>query len=293
MITSELRSRGMLILYIFAGLSVVSTLLTVLLTSLMSAGLSLLWIVPLLLLGYFIAWHIVYASIMYLGTQLFVDLNKPQSRPSKFCRWHLDQIAKAACFYMGARIHVNGEELIPKDERFLIVCNHRSFFDPAVMVAALDKHGIIYISKPSNFRIFVGGRLMHKSGCLALDRENNRQALGVIKRAVEIIEQDVGSICIYPEGTRSRTDELNPFHAGSFKIAQKTGVPVVLAAVRNTEMVMRNAGRRTTEVDLDIIGVIDGEFAKTHTTRETADLAQSRIDEYLKRVRKECSGGEC
>lgn len=282
-----------ILIYIFAGLSIIATALTVALTSLAGAGLSLLWIVPLLLLGYFIAGHAVYASIMYLGTQLFVDLNKPQSKPSKFCRWHLDQIAKVACLYMGARIHVTGEELIPKNERFLIVCNHRSFFDPAVMVAALDKHGIIYISKPSNFRIFVGGRLMHKSGCLALDRDNNRQALGVIKRAVEIINQDVGSICIYPEGTRSRTDELNPFHAGSFKIAQKAGVPVVLAAVRNTEMVMKNAGRRTTQVYLDIIGVIDAEFAKTHTTRETADLASQRIDEHLKKVRKETSKGEC
>lgn len=283
----------LILIYIFVGLSIVSTALTVFLTSLASAGLSLLWIVPLLLLGYYLAWHIVYATFMYLGTQLFVDLNKPQSKPSKFCRWHLDQIAKVACLYMGARIHVTGEELIPKDERFLIVCNHRSFFDPAVMVAALDKHGIIYISKPSNFRIFVGGRLMHKSGCLSLDRENNRQALGVIKRAVEIIQQDVGSICIYPEGTRSRTDELNPFHAGSFKIAQKAGVPIVLAAVRNTELVMRNAGRRSTQVYLDIIGVIDGEFAKTHTTRETADVASSRIDEHLKKVRKETSKGEC
>lgn len=282
-----------ILIYIFIALAVISTLLTVLLTSLASAGLSLLWIVPLLLLGYYLAWHIVYATFMYLGTQLFVDLNKPQSKPSKFCRWHLDQIAKVACYYMGARIHVTGEELIPKDERFLIVCNHRSFFDPAVMVASLDKHGIIYISKPSNFRIFVGGRLMHKSGCLALERENNRQALGVIKRAVEIIDQDVGSICIYPEGTRSRTDELNPFHAGSFKIAQKAGVPVVLAAVRNTELVMRNAGRRTTQVYLDIIGTIDAEYAKTHTTRETADLASQRIDEYLKKVRKETEVGGC
>lgn len=281
------------LIYIFIVLSVVSTMLTVALTSLATAGVSLLWIVPLLLLGYYLAWHIVYATFMYLGTQLFVDLNKPQSKPSKFCRWHLDQIAKVACLYMGARIHVTGEELIPKDERFLIVCNHRSFFDPAVMVAALDKHGIIYISKPSNFRIFVGGRLMHKSGCLALERENNRQALGVIKRAVDIINQDVGSICIYPEGTRSRTDELNPFHAGSFKIAQKAGVPVVLAAVRNTEMVMKNAGRRSTQVYLDIIGTIDAEYAKTHTTRETADLASQRIDEHLKKVRKETESGGC
>lgn len=278
---------------IFAALSAIATVLTVALTALAETGWNLLWIVPLLLIGYFLASNALYVLLMYLGTQLFIDLNKPQSRPSKFCRWHLDQIAKTACLYLGAKIHVTGEEKIPTDRRFLIVCNHRSFFDPAVMVATLDKHGIIYISKKSNFRVFVGGKLMHKSGCLALDRDNNRQALGVIKRATEIITQDVGSICIYPEGTRSKTENMNPFHAGSFKIAQKAGAPVVVAAVRNTDDIMRNAFKRNTQVYLDIIGVIDAEYAKTHTTRETADLAQGLIEEHLEKMRKETCDSGC
>ena len=141
--------------------------------------------------------------------------------------------------------------------------------------------------------MFVGGKLMHKSGCLALDRDNNRQALGVIKRATEIITQDVGSICIYPEGTRSKTENMNPFHAGSFKIAQKAGAPVVVAAVRNTDDIMRNAFKRNTQVYLDIIGVIDAEYAKTHTTRETADLAQGMIEEHLEKMRKETCDSGC
>ena len=94
---------------IFAALSAIATVLTVALTALAETGWNLLWIVPLLLIGYFLASNALYVLLMYLGTQLFIDLNKPQSRPSKFCRWHLDQIAKTACLYLGAKIHVTGE----------------------------------------------------------------------------------------------------------------------------------------------------------------------------------------
>ena len=37
------------------------------------------------------------------------------------------------------------------------------------------------------------------------------------------------SICIFPEGTRNKGEELSllPFHNGSFKIAEKTGCPII------------------------------------------------------------------
>ena len=98
---------------IFAALSAIATVLTVALTALAETGWNLLWIVPLLLIGYFLASNALYVLLMYLGTQFFIDLNKPQSRPSKFCRWHLDQIAKTACLYFGAKIHVTGVRRSP------------------------------------------------------------------------------------------------------------------------------------------------------------------------------------
>ena len=44
------------------------------------------------------------------------------------------------------------------------------------------------------------------------------------------------SVFIFPEGTRNKGDELSllPFHAGSFKIAEKSGCPIVPVALNNT-----------------------------------------------------------
>ena len=149
------------------------------------------------------------------------------------------------------------------------------------MAAAFRDQEYIYISKASNFKIPIAGKVMHKCGCLALNREDNREALVTIKRAAEIIGNDRASVVIYPEGTRSQKDELLPFHAGSFKIAQKTGAPVVLIAMRNTDDVRHNMPFKRTTVHIDIVDVIDGEFVRSHTTKETAELARNIIQKKL------------
>ena len=63
--------------------------------------------------------------------------------------------------------------------------------------------------------------------CLFLDRTDNRQALKVILRAIELMKEG-HSMFVFPEGTRSKTEgEFLPFHAGSFKIATKPKAPIV------------------------------------------------------------------
>jgi 1-acyl-sn-glycerol-3-phosphate acyltransferase len=44
--------------------------------------------------------------------------------------------------------------------------------------------------------------------------------------------RDVNSFLIFPEGTRSRTDDLLPFKKGGFVMALKAGAPIVPVAIR-------------------------------------------------------------
>ena len=72
--------------------------------------------------------------------------------------------------------------------------------------------------------------------CLFLDRKDIKQGLKTILTAIEKIKSGI-SICIFPEGTRNKAldeTELLPFHEGSFKIASKSGCPIIPIAMNNT-----------------------------------------------------------
>ena len=270
-----------MLLKIFAWIGAAGAVLNALVENHGYGGAKLAGFVLLRFAEYFVAAHFVYAVLMLAGTEAFIRLDKPQEKPSKFWQWHLREVANTLCFYGRMKVEVSGREKIPSDSRYLMVCNHRSFFDPITTAHALRDEELVYVSKPGNYRIPIAGKVMHKCGCLSLDRENNREALKTVKQATEYINKDYASVVIYPEGTRSKGEKLKPFHAGSFKIAQKAGVPVVCVAVRNTEKVQHNFPFKSTNIYIDILEVIDADFVKNHSTKETAALAQGIIQAKL------------
>lgn len=90
------------------------------------------------------------------------------------------------------------------------------------------------------------------------------------------------SIGIYPEGTRSKSGELLPFHNGVFKIAQKANVPIAVLSVNGTEHIAKNIPFRKTDVHLDVLEVIPAdEVAATKT-----ETMGQRIREKLEHNRK-------
>lgn len=266
---------------IFALIGALGAALNALVANHGYGGAKLAGFIALRFAEYFVAAHLAYAVLMFAGTEAFIRLDKPQEKPSKFWQWHLREVANVLCLYGRMNIELTGREKLPRDSRYLMVCNHRSFFDPITTASALRDEELVYVSKPGNYRIPIAGKVMHKCGCLSLDRENNREALKTVKQATEYINKDYSSVVIYPEGTRTKSRELKPFHAGSFKIAQRAGVPVVCTAIRNTEIVQHNFPFRSTTINIDILEVIDKDFVKNHSTKETAEIAQGIIQAKL------------
>lgn len=202
---------------------------------------------------------------------LFIDREKPQEEPNTFCR-------RAVCYVMGIltalsriRLHVSGTELLPREGTWLLVCNHRSNYDPIVTGWALRRCNLAFISKPQNMHIPIAGRFIHKAGYLGIDRDNDRAALRTILLAAKRLKEGRCSYAIYPEGTRSHGTEMLPFRNGALKIAQKAGVPIVVAAVRGTEQVAKRAPWRATDVYLTICRVLD---AETVTASKTTELGE-------------------
>ena len=283
-----------MLLKIFAAIGAGGSVLHTLISSTAGGALKVTGELLLRFVEYFFGAHLVYAVGMLLATELLIDKDKPQEKPSNFWLWHLHAVADLLVFYARADVSISGTELIPKDTRYLMVSNHRSLADPVVMVNKMPKEEITFVSKPGNLKIPIIGKVMHKCGCLPLDRENNRESLKTVKAATEYINKDYCSVVIYPEGTRSKQEGMLPFHAGSFKIAQRADVPVVVVALRNTDKVIHNFPLKKTNVYIDVIGVIDAGYVKEHKTKDTAQLAQEMIEKKLAEEKeKEDSAAKC
>ena len=76
--------------------------------------------------------------------------------------------------------------------------------------------------------------------CLFLDRSDIKQGLQMILTGCEEIKSGT-SICIFPEGTRGNTEselELGEFHNGSFKMATKTGCPIIPLSISGSREIL-------------------------------------------------------
>ena len=94
-----------------------------------------------------------------------------------------------------------------------------------------------YISKVEFLKIPLLSNWMKNLHCLFLDRSDLKAGMKTILAAIEEIKNGV-SICIFPEGTRNRTDApLLEFHAGSLKIAEKAQCPIVPMTIANAEQI--------------------------------------------------------
>lgn len=146
------------------------------------------------------------------------------------------QVAFRAIYLIaGAKVTVIGKERIPKDEPVLYVGNHQSIFDIVIAYAQMPSR-TGFISKDSMKKVPILNLNMLFLNCLFLDRENIRQGLETIKKAIELVKNGV-SVFIYPEGTRNRSEDetdLLEFHSASFKVAQRSDCSIVPVSVNST-----------------------------------------------------------
>lgn len=139
----------------------------------------------------------------------------------------------------GAKVMALGEENIPSDTAVLYVGNHRSFYDIILTYVRVPRP-TGYVAKVEMLKIPLLSNWMKNLHCLFLDRENIKEGLKTILKGVEKVKNGI-SICIFPEGTRNKTaDTFLPFHEGSFKIAEKGGVPIIPMTIVNSAAIFED-----------------------------------------------------
>ncbi len=252
----------MLTYVVFPILSLVGAFLTVYFTGIHHAFGILLFVGYLALLGASLFLFAIIASPLF-------PKNKEITRPNRFARFIVVEIYRVAIIFMQVHVKVTGHKHVPKKgTTFLLVSNHLSNYDHMIMLTRLAKFPISFISKPENFNIPVVGRYLYHAGFLAIDRKNARNALYTVNETARRIS-DCG-LCygVFPEGTRSRTGELLPFHSGVFLSAKKAGAGILVVHMDGTDRVPRRAPWLPTRVKMDILEYMTPEYVAEHTDKE-------------------------
>lgn len=146
----------------------------------------------------------------------------------------VSRVLKLMIWVTGTTVEVRGLENIPKDGGVLFVSNHRGYFDIHVGFGYTPK-AFGFIAKQEMKRYPLLSNWMELANCLFLDRKNVKNGLKTILQGIEMLKNGT-SVWICPEGMRNKGEllEMKEFHEGSFKLAEKSGCPVVPVAIIGT-----------------------------------------------------------
>ena len=159
---------------------------------------------------------------------------------------HIPRWSRVILKVTGVTLTVEGLENIPKEGPCVFVGNHRSYYDIPLLLASLDKpHGIL--AKEELGKIPLLNRWMKLLGCVFVQRDDLRASVRALNDATAIVESG-RSFVIFPEGTRYKGEEggAGEFKNGAFRIAVKTGAPVVPVAISGARGLFEAHGNRAT-----------------------------------------------
>ena len=136
------------------------------------------------------------------------------------------------------RFRVRGDEHLPTSGAAVLACNHVSFVD-AVLLMAASPRPIYFLMDHRIFRVPVLGWLFRlaKAIPVASQKEDPAVYAAAFERAAQVL-RDGDLLAIFPEGGITRDGQLQPFKGGIVKILERAqadglAVPVIPMALTN------------------------------------------------------------
>jgi 1-acyl-sn-glycerol-3-phosphate acyltransferase len=126
---------------------------------------------------------------------------------------------------------VNAER-IPEQGAAVLVCNHVSFADAVVLMAASPRP-VRFVMDHNIFKVPGLSWFFRQAKAIPIaSARENPELLARAYDAVAAALADGELVCIFPEGKITADGDINPFKTGVSQIIQRTPVPVVPMALR-------------------------------------------------------------
>ena len=138
-------------------------------------------------------------------------------------------------FIMGCRLKIEGLDNIEKDKHYVIMANHCSYLDIAILFKVMP-FNIHFIGKKELKKVPFLGWYMAISGMIFIDRSNPIKARKSIDDAVRLVKKGF-NVVIFPEGTTSETGEIAAFKKGGFVMARESKSPILPVRIFDSNIV--------------------------------------------------------
>ncbi len=136
----------------------------------------------------------------------------------------------------GIRCRLEGAERLPRGRTVVFCANHVSNIDAPLLFVVLHPR-LRMLFKAEFLKVPILGRAARMAGFLPVERHNPEQSQRAVDQAALALARGE-SFLVFPEGTRSRTGEMQPFKKGGFIMAIKAQVPVVPVAIEGGRAAM-------------------------------------------------------
>lgn len=234
--------------------------------------------IRLILVAVFVVLFLVLSTPLLIAEWIIGKFNMDiKSRSSlAIVKWAF----RVVLFLAGTTVTVRGEENVPRDTPVLYIGNHRSYFDIVITYIRVPRL-TGYIAKKEMLKWPFLVNWMRNLHCLFLDRNDIKQGLKVILSAIEKVKSGI-SICIFPEGTRNRVNHtFMEFHEGSFKIAAKTGCPIIPMTIYNSADIFEDHLPKIKKTHVIL------EYGKPIYMKDLSKEDQKKIGVYTQNIIKE------
>ncbi len=172
----------------------------------------------------------------------YLDPRERFSMMSRVQNWGLRLIVALVKAYAGFRLLRQSGLCISLPQRFLLVSNHQSLVDIAVLAYALPQHNVRFVAKKELGRGVPGISFMLRHGRHALiDRRGGfRKTQTELIKLARFSRREPVCPAVFPEGTRTREGRVKAFHSAAVRtILEHHALPTLAVAVNGGYRIAR------------------------------------------------------
>lgn len=146
-------------------------------------------------------------------------------------RWGEDMLAISQ-----TTLGADGVEHVVPGQSYVLVSNHQSLLDPAVMIAAFPGR-LSFVAKQELASVPVFARALTAARVVFVDRKDPQRARAQLEDAKANVAAGI-SMWVAAEGTRSRDGQLGKLKKGGMHVALALGAPILPTWIDGTGAVL-------------------------------------------------------